>query len=263
MHPGIPPEFVLTPHGLVHQSCVHKIEDDTPRTLPPCQKQPTDIRVLRATGPGGWIESATFTPSVPLGSLSVTFTVPEPPSKTGALIYLFPGAEDARLSTILQPVLQWGCNGRFGGDHWTIACWHCTPQGQTRHSPHFEVSPGDTIVGTVKTIRSMADACDWRVEISDVTQPDKCAMLDVLNVNRLFLFVVAGALEAYSLETGNPLGDHWSEYPASGSTAFTDIALTDLNGNPFRADWNARIPSGLCGLGVEVSDDRSAVTLIY
>src|SRR5260370_883612 len=108
---AIPDDYVMTPQGLRHKSCVRRI-DQSDLAPSPC-KHPPDLRMLRATHPAGWVESATFAAFEPLGSMRVKFTVPEPPSREGALIFLFPGAEDAFMSTILQSVLQWGNNGSF------------------------------------------------------------------------------------------------------------------------------------------------------
>jgi len=262
-HPlsAIPHGYVMTPHGLRHASCVHRIERTDPK-FHPC-KHPPDLRTTRATHPAGWVESATFAPFEPLGSMCVTFTVPDPPSKNGALIFLFPGAEDAWMSTIMQPVLQWGYNGCFGGDCWTIASWHVTPDapGSTFCSPdHVKVHPGETIVGTVKVTDRDAslDAMDWLIETKVAGHSTRCVTHHARKVKNLLLFLVAGALEAYSLEsllTHIPPEDP-SLFPAGGSTTFTIDELSDLNGRPLRADWKTRSPAGDCRFNVEVSQDR-------
>ncbi len=251
---AIPTGYVQTPHGLVDERCVHEIAegDSIPQQ---CQFPPTELRTLLPRGPGGWIESAFFVSYLPLGSMRVKFEVPQPPSTNGALIYLFPGAEDSQMSTILQPVLQWGDNGHFGGEQWTIASWHCTPVGVTLHSPPVSVSPGDVIVGTVKVTSHTSGACDWLIETSVDSDPAKSTSLAVPGVDRLLLFLTAGVLEGYELEDS-------SRYPASGSTTFTIDELTDLNGLPMRLNWNTKSPA-TPGFSVGVSINRTAVTLQY
>jgi hypothetical protein len=262
-------DHVLTPHGPVHKSCVHPITDkDDLQVFPVCPAPPKDYRQLWPRSPAGWIDSATFTPSEPLKSMSVKFTVPDPPSSgTGSLIYLFPGAQDAWGSTILQPVLQWGNNRCFGGEFWTIASWHFTSEGHSKHSaPCYPVNPGETIVGTVQMINPLLESCDWLVETKVDGDPERCTRLRVPKLKSLLLFLVAGALEGYSLPTGQPLKPTCAgspQFPASGSTAFTSIELCDLNNNDFRADWRARYPAGVCGFKVDISDDKKAVTLWY
>lgn len=256
-------DFIVTPHGLRHRTCVHQVDERTDiRTLPKCQQPPTNLQALDQTGPAGWLESATFTPSVPLSFLSVRFTVPEPPAKSGSLVYLFPGMEDARLTTILQPVLQWGCNHAFGGDYWTIASWHCTTTGASHYSAPQEVFPGETIVGTVKILDLSPESALWIVETSVAERPEVATRLEVPDLKKLMLFVVAGALEAYVLDTSLNLSGDSALLPQSGSTVFTDIELRDLSENCFRADWNAWTP-GSCGFTVDISEDRGTVVLNY
>jgi hypothetical protein len=274
---GILENYVLTPHGLKSRNdCTASTADPT-ETLPKWEKKLIDsLLYLRQRGPAGWIESGTFTPSVPLGSMSVRFTVPDSPAMPGALIYLFPAAENPWMTTILQPVLQWGDNFQFGGgEQWTTACWYCSPDGKTTYScQQPQVRPGETIVASMSVDRPYGkDSCDWKVEIKVENDPGRCASLAATGIKDLFLFLVGGALEAYSLdlltwriEDGSlfiPRPADWRQYPASGSTTFNITELVDLNERSFRADWNKRILQSDCGLDVSVSDDRSTITLTY
>lgn len=265
-------DYILTPHGLQHRLDVRLIEGDH-QVIEPRMFPPVGLGALRSLSPGGWIESAIFTPPEPLQSMSVKFQVPDPPTKPGALIYLFPAAESAYLNTILQPVLQYGYNKLFGGNCWTLACWHCTPEGVTLYSKPIDVAPGETIFATIQVMEDgfHDDSCDWSIEAKVFSHPDglpeseiveRCTTLHVYGLKLLLLFLVAGALEAYSLDQPGSRPD-WSQYPESGSTTFSEIQLTSLTGNPFRADWNKRLLLGVCGLDVSVSTDRSSVTLDY
>ena len=260
----IPEKYVLTPHGLRHVSDVRLVDELDRGAIDPPLHPPTSFDQLRQLGPGGWLESAYFPPSEPLKSMSVTFTVPEPPLKPGALIYLFPAAENAFLNTILQPVLQYGYNGNFGGNYWTVACWHANRHGVTRYStPIDNVSKGDTIVGTIKAIAFHDDSCDWAIEARVLSkEEERYTKLHVYGLETLLLFLAAGALEAYSLDDLNSLPE-WPQYPESGSTEFRDIKLESLTENQFRANWRTRITPTDCGFAVNVSSDRSAVTLEY
>ena len=260
---AIPDDYVLTPHGLRHVEDIRLAEKNDHRPIGQAKHPPKDFNSLRQLGPAGWVVSAFFTPSEPLKSMSVTFTVPEPPTKPGALIYLFPGAEGSQLATIMQPVLQYGYNNLFGGDCWTVACWQCTPSGVTRYSHPIDVNPGDTIVGTIHCLDFHEDSCDWSIEAKVFGEPEeRCTTLHAYDVDYLLLFLVAGALEVYSLEDPTSLPD-FSQYPESGSTKFHHIKLESLSGNSFRADWVTRRTTGDCGFRVLVSRDKSAVTLEY
>ncbi len=259
MSKAIPHDHVLTPFGLLHKDFVKEVTPDDRSTLEPRPDFPKGPPP-HVMGLGGWIEAGTFTPSEPLGSMRVSFKVPEPPKVPGALIYLFPGAQNASLTTLLQPVLQWGNNNKFGGEYWTIASWHYVAAGGTRHSHHVRVNPHDTVVGTIKVIAHTPDACDWSVE-ARLGESDTCATLIVPGLTQLLLFLAAGALEAYSLESlGQPV---WGQYPESGSTRFHIDELQNLNGTASFADWNSRIRTTECGFEVRVSDNRKDVTLVY
>jgi hypothetical protein len=256
----IPEHYVLTPHGLVHENCVNDAGD-----CPPVRS----IRDLFPRTPGGWIESATYTPPEPLGSLSVRFTVPRPPANSStSVVFLFPGAQNARLSTILQPVLQWGNNGRFGGEYWTIACWWCTPLGCTYHSDPQTVEVGETLLASVNVVAPLgADSADWNIEITPELDQTRRVSLTAEGLKDLMLFVVAGALEAYSL-VDTPVLTHDANFFPADTTMFSGIQMKDLNGHGFYADWVPRWPqeTGVTGgsqFKVLVSPDGSDVTLVY
>jgi len=256
----IPTDHVLTPHGLVHVNCTQEVTGgELIQTL--CETPPQDLGALRAMSAGGWTESATFTPSEPLGEIHAEFHVPEPPKKRDrSLIYLFPGAQDGQATTILQPVLQWGNNGLFGDSKsWILSSWQCTPLHFSRYTPYIKVKPGDKIDATVKVTECFPDSCNWMVE---ARVGDKRTVLPVPQEKLLMLFVIGAALEAYDYETlRSPIDPDL--YPASGSTAFTNIRLRTLNDRKFRADWNPRTRMNIKGLSVEVSPDLSAITLNY
>lgn len=260
---------IVTPRGSLHRECVRSASDSTPIVRKHLSEM-TDPRAVAPATPAGWIESATFTPSVPLGSMSVRWKVPEPPKERGSLIYLFPGAQGPKMRTILQPVLQWGFNGDFGGDFWSIASWYCSDDtGAVRSDDWYKVKENDTIVGTLQGTRSDDDRdnrMDWTVVTQVEGDDSKVASLTKYDLDILFLFVIAGALEGYDRERQplKPTRANMSYFPASGSTAFEDIKLADIADRPFIANWHARHPlNGDCAFSVTLSDSRRHVTLNY
>lgn len=261
-------DYVLTPQGRVHKSRVHQVGSNGGPTSGP----PPGDSVVRAVSPNGWKASATFAAAVPLGRMSVKFTVPDPPGLDGAVIFLFAGAENAQMKMILQPVLQWGDNGLAGlpdSDCWTIACWYVSPDGQWYVSNPEPVCPGDTVTGTVEAVQCSHKDCEWMIEAS-TAEGAHTVLKNGDNVPLvlpwLMLFLIGGALEAYP-EDPCCAGIVPEQYPASGATKFHDIELTDLAGNRFVADWNARCAlddSGCdCTNTVEISRDKSKITLNY
>lgn len=258
-------DYVLTPQGRVHKSRIHHVGPNGEAGPPgPTSGRSPGDSVVRAVSPNGWKASATFAAAVPLGKMSVKFTVPELPTVDGAIIFLFAGAENAQMKMILQPVLQWGL---FGIDGWTIACWFVSPDGHWMSNPE-PVSPGETVTGKLEAVQCSADACMWMIEASTskVSTALNWNVCPALVLKPLMLFLVGGALEAYPTDpccTGlTP-----EQYPASGATTFYDIKLKDLAGHRFVADWNARCvldKSGCdCKNTVEISRDKRTVTLNY
>jgi len=276
--------YVLTPQGRVHKSRVHQVVSNGGPTSGP----PPGDSVVRAVSPNGWKASATFAADVPLGKMSVKFTVPERPDVDGAIIFLFAGAENAQMKMILQPVLQWGDNGLTGlpdNDCWTIACWYVSPNGQWYVSNPVPVFPGDTVTGTVEVVGCSKEdgewMCEWMIEASSTPSNVSTALVSTalrngdilpngdkvpLMLPWLMLFLVGAALEAYPQDPCCK-GLTPEQYPAGGSTTFNHIELTDLAGEGFVADWNARCAlddSGCdCKNTVEISRDKSTITLNY
>src|SRR5208282_1418503 len=70
------------------------------------------------------------------GKIAATWIVPpSPTSDDGQILYFFPGLEDmSNVISIVQPVLQWGNNGIFGGRYWLVASWNCCINGTTWYS---------------------------------------------------------------------------------------------------------------------------------
>jgi hypothetical protein len=262
-------DYTLTPHGGAHRSTValpgHPVD---PKEV--AKHRAKSIREIRALNPHGWIESATFCPSVPLGFMRFNVTVPEPPEHDGALIYLFAGAQDMQLSTILQPVLQWGSNGCFGGDHWCVACWQADANGCHHVSEPMRVEPGADIEGTLQVKGYTDYGCDWEIVAKDLGTSEQ-TRLDVPGLSSLLLFLVGGALEAYSLDCcGEPsltlidIPPQSSQYPKGGVTEFRNIELRDLRGERIFAYWNDRQYEGSGpNRGFNVQAVSDAVTLSY
>src|SRR5260221_11695477 len=114
MSKAIPDEHVLTPFGLLRKKFVTEVGPDDRSILEP----PSDFTQdppLRPTGPAGWIEAGIFTPPEPLRSMQGTFQVPQAPPLTGGLTYLFFGASEASLETLLPTVLPCGAYNELRG----------------------------------------------------------------------------------------------------------------------------------------------------
>ena len=124
---AVPLDFVPTPNGWFHPSCIIEVREDevvrdrrieradgTKRDIARCKHPHYDRRGSAvfsdnvAPTVNGWAAHAEdITP--PVEWLSATWVVPSSPSSNvGQRVYLFPGLEPAATGdTILQPVLAW------------------------------------------------------------------------------------------------------------------------------------------------------------
>lgn len=278
---GIPPEYVVTPNGLFHPSCVVKVEED--------QRLSAAGAVLRADGrvaqpasacayprfvmhgqavervePGevpqfsGWIASSNSNSNVtpPAGRMSALFTVPSgPTSNVGQVLYYFPGLEDGgAVQTILQPVLAW--NG-FNDFRWTMTNWNCCKNGKTWHGSTIPVSTGDKIKGSMKGSNCAGGVCtNWQITSLDKTTGQKTKFLTE-SYGQAFDWYFGGAKEAYFVT-------QCSHYPANGSIKFTNIHVYDLAGvETTPSTWNHFIAGGAPACNYAVNTTTHATTITF
>jgi hypothetical protein len=179
----------------------------------------------------GWIAFANFQSPTPLNSFVTTWVVPDPPqTRNGQLIYLFNGLQSN--SMILQPVLQWGSNGFFGGDHWCVASWYADGQdGAASYSSPVKVDVGDTLVGRMKRVfdvggvLGVGEGVVWTCEFVGIAD----SMLRVFVIDELLDCVET--LECYSISRA-------SDYPRSTRTRMRAIAITDVDGAAPALGWS-------------------------
>lgn len=112
-------------------------------------KKTTSLSTSAFPGLGsGWITYAQNDVAVSgLTSFSTDWIVPSnPPAYNNQLLYIFNGLQDGFTATshILQPVLQYGSNGRFGGNYWSIDNWYVSCQT----CPVFYGTPVTVTAGT-------------------------------------------------------------------------------------------------------------------
>jgi hypothetical protein len=103
-----------------------------------------------------WVTYAEWdnTTGEPITSFSTTWTVPEAPANNNGsdaeLFYIWDGMTPMGSSTypLLQPVLQWGTNGIFGGKYWSVANW-CVFSNTLAAitTPQTNISPGIGLTG--------------------------------------------------------------------------------------------------------------------
>jgi Big-like domain-containing protein len=252
---AIPNDYVVTPAGWYHRSCVHQIEDGalvgrnglvrrkdgSTYQLPKCgypiqrARGRPDTRGRPAARPpadSGWIEFAyDFTPGS-FRQLDADWTVPAAPTTaySGQRVYFtFPGIQSDAF--ILQPVIQYGWNGEYGGNFWTMTAWHCDSGPGCTHSTPIAIATGNAMHGNVVASDCANGECTWTVSTRNVTTGGR-TILSLVDTDDYF-FVTGGAVEVYGLTT-------CSQYPRIG-VSYSGISLVDTYGQ-FSPLWFHSVP---------------------
>jgi hypothetical protein len=243
----VPVDYVITPFGYFHASCVRQLaEGDILRhdlkTIQHVNGTSESMHVcafahFRITGEKvaanvagvepptishAWVEyTSVRTSTSSYGELSANWDVPPAPSAyDGQVVYLFPGLEDYKdVVTILQPVLGW--NSDFS-KAWGIASWNCCASGTVYESTPKRVNSGDNIFGTMKSDcpAGTLTCAKWNITTTDVTSGQSTTLSNTLSLGQTFNWAFAGALEVYYVH-------QCSDYPPNGSIAFYNLALYD------------------------------------
>jgi len=241
---NIPENYVITPFGYFHSSCVmHLGKGDAVRqdqsairhadgsfeSIHACAYSHFDAKGEKVSFEGkqvkapaishAWVEFASVTTSSSYGELVAYWTVPPSPSTNdGQTVYLFPGVEDYNdVVTIIQPVLGW--NSDFASA-WGIASWNCCVNGTVFESTPVRVNSGDTIEGYMWQAcgAGVLSCASWDVVSYDVTSGNWTWLSNTSSHGQTFNWAFAGALEVYNIS-------RCTDYPSNGSTSFYNLAL--------------------------------------
>lgn len=253
---NVPSDYVITPFGYFHPSCVREIKkgetvladgrirfaDGTEETVAPfCgfpRYAPTGELVVEGPANPGplyiswtWIEAGQVsTNSSSYGELTATWTVPPTPkSNDGQTLFFFPGFMDINnVQLIIQPVLGWN-DGQQGVGPWNIASWNCCPSGTANYSTPVTVTPGHKILGTIKsTCQPGNQSCPtWNITTTDVTTNQSTTLSNTPSEGQTFNWAQSGVLEVYSIS-------QCSDFPPNHSIKFSKAALWDYNFNKIK-----------------------------
>jgi hypothetical protein len=281
---NVPADFVITPYGYFHPSCVtHLAKGDEVRkdenAIRHADGSYDDIHVCsypHFDGDGtkiaaqaapmkkpsishAWLEYSSVTTSSSFGELIAEWTVPPAPSaNNGQTVYLFPGMEDYKdVVTIIQPVMGW--NSDFASA-WGIASWNCCASGTVFEATPVRINSGDTILGAMwDTCAAGTLSCPtWDILTWDLTSDKWSEMLNTSSQGQTFNWAFAGALEVYNIS-------QCADFPSNGAISFHNLSLYNDSfaeiGSP---NWSvSNISTGLtpqCNYGGYMSQQ---VTLTY
>ncbi len=220
----VPEEYIVTPFGYFHPSCVaHLVKgeelieggeaiqkaDGTIYTVPVCEYPYYTARgemfaagskIEPPTIGHSWIVSASNNTSTSYGEIVADWNVPSAPlSYNDQTIYFFPGLENSSDTvSILQPVLGW--NADFSRA-WGIASWNCCPESTADESSPVQVNTGDQIAGTVKSMcRPGTESCpSWEIKTEDETAGRSTTLANTPSEGQIFNWAFGGVLEGYSI----------------------------------------------------------------
>jgi len=283
---NVPQEFVITPFGYFHTSCVRLLAEGNTLlsdgrvahrngTIAPAsvcgyphytragQLIPTDPARLKEINPldiQGWLESVSATTTASYGAITATWTVPPAPlSNDGQLLYFFPGFEDINnVLSIVQPVMQWGVGYAGGGAYWLVSSWNCCMNGTTWYSPLLKVKVGDKIQGTVlpacKPMR--ADCPTWNVISADLTTGNKTTLAQTPDAGQVWNWAFGAVSEDYGVL-------QCSDFPNNRGLTFT-VKLYDQTGKvianpPWQPTQWISNPIPKCGYGTKITPTQESV----
>jgi hypothetical protein len=264
---GPPHEYVKTPVGRFHRSCVSEVPDGaeidargnvslrgatvgrsdrckyksfrSQRGLETDQQLPTVE---------GWVSRIYATaPHPPSGhrwynGMTSTVTVPgNPLNRNGQLVYLFTSFLPFSNNMIIQPVLQWGIGPAGGGTKWTAAAWYVDDDDLVRHSPLRDITAGDVMTGQMAALPGTCDG--WGVCRWAAAWARNGAGLTSMVVQGTEPFTIAdkAVLEADGV-------DSCRQWPSGGAVVFRNVYLTqpwlsleDRTDVTARVRWTSKI----------------------
>jgi len=280
-HPG----WVQVPGELIRPDCVHEIPNGAnveiangqitgdvtlngiviahyntcPEDAISTRRQERTENLDQPRSGNGWVEQAQWDDvNHNVDSLESSWIVPTKPSQDGSVLYLFNGIEPSSQNYILEPTLQYGFNGYFGGNYWTIASWLVGTAGVFYSSPET-VYPGNRLSGYTELTHASGGILYYEVVLEDTTTR-AYTVLEVQSSGLRWSWAYGAVLEAYHITS-------CAQFPPDHEDAFSDIDV--YQGPPgyvlTHPEWQGVIdgyggPS--CGFAVDIKFE-SNVALHY
>lgn len=276
---AVPEEFVITPFGYFHPSCVMMLAegntllenevlrpDGTIETAPACNYPHytrtgavifPDSKTQSGIDPtiNGWLEYISTVTSSTYGAIEAGWIVPPlPRTDDGQTLFFFPGMEDVNdVQSIVQPVLQWYAPGP-----WAMASWNCCMQGTVWESTPINVSPGDTVLGGIlPNCKPGGNYCaTWNVISADRTTGQKTTLAKTPANNQMWNWAFGAVTEDYGVISCD-------DFPANTSVTFL-VKLYDQNRELIANPGWTGTPAGAnikpqCGYGLKVTQKYETV----
>jgi len=259
---GVPMNGVLRNNEIISPSgAVRKITPCThPTITAPVSAAPTATRspILPAGacgfGPGGVYWAASCYGSSPswVTSFDQKYAVPSNPAKTGALIFLWGGIENAEGNTLLQDVLTWGANGNIvtQPNIWYVNNWYLWPGNNSVHSASMHVNPNDTIIADLTASNCTSGGqCTWALTSTDTVSGRTTSM--TIGSGVAFNLLIGSAMEV-------PRAQGCVETPASGHAAFRNLTVKGNTGT-ITPTFGVSYPNPQCSITMNQTSSASDI----
>jgi hypothetical protein len=175
-----------------------------------------------ATTGSGWVEddqyNAPLSASDNIDFVGGNFTVPSYPSERdgGQIIYLSNGIDPASHKWFMEAALQYGYNGAFGGNYYSISTWLISANAVYYSTPEV-VLPGDSLTAYTEMIGKSGSTTDWDVVIQD-NRSGAYSEGAYWVSGQHWTWAYAGILQAYYISS-------CAEFPASGREVFKNSVI--------------------------------------
>jgi hypothetical protein len=288
---AVPADFVITPFGYFHPSCVNHLSkgdvlqtdkkaiqhaNGTTTKIAECAypHYSSDGEAISVDEPGAnpltighsHVEYLSATTTSAYGAMGETFIVPPPPmDNDGQILYFYFGLQDIDDNvTVLQPVVGW--NADFSGS-WGIASWNCCVTGTTNESSPLPVNSGDEIIGQIQNTcgppKTKESCPSWNVFTIDNTiellsgSSYATGLTSTSSYGQTFNWTFSAVMEVYNIA-------RCQDYPSSTRMIFYEPYLDnykyELIGSP---GWTATVTSGLSPACGYAAGDNTHPTLSF
>lgn len=289
---AVPGDFVITPFGYFHPSCVNHLAkgdvlhtdeksiqhaNGTSTKIPVCAypHYTSDGEAITGDAPAAnppsighsHVVTVTDTTTSAYGAMDETVLVPPPPKNNdGQILYFYFGLQDIDdVVTVLQPVVGW--NADFDSA-WGIASWNCCVNGATNESSPLPVNSGDEIIGQIENTcgpppHANEHCPSWTVYAIDNTlelllgESYATGFNSTSSYGQTFNWAFGAVMEVYNIA-------QCGDYPSSTRVSYYETYLYNYKfaqiDNP---KWTTTVASGLspvCGYG---GGPRTQLTLAF
>ncbi len=210
--------------GNIRSGATGNVQIVPPCAYPTLSSSPSSSSTSKVIPPNdnGWMETVGWTAPAAVGEFSATFIVPSGPTRSdGQVVYLFPGMQDSANQNIIQTVLQYGNNARFGGSYWVMASWFGGDAwgGNYYTGTAYRVNVGEELSGSMWGNKSdCSGGCLWTAWMTDSTYNNVSSIS--VHTNLSWTHVFGGVLEAHVV-------DSCHDYPSSYES-FYDLQILQL-----------------------------------